>query len=112
MQDTSTEKLRAPEGLQVGRVHREYIVYTQDAGHRHGEAQGPGGPPGGKSTLEVREYIVYTPDAGHQHGEAQDPGGPPGGQSTQEIHSVHSRCRTPARRRSGSRRASRWAEYT
>jgi hypothetical protein len=60
-------------------------VYTPDAGHQHGDAQGPGGPPGRQSTPEVREYIVYTLDAGHQHEEAQGPRGPPGRQRTPEV---------------------------
>ncbi len=82
-------------------------MYTLDAGHQHGEAQGlgeppgrhstpkvreytvfaqgPGEPPGRHSIPKVREYIVYTPDAGHQHGEAQGPGGPPVMQSTSEV---------------------------
>ncbi len=85
-------------------------MYTPDGGHQHGEAQGPGGPPGRQSTSEVivytpnaghqhveakgpgkqstpevRDYKVYTPDAGYQHREAQGPRGPPGRQRTPEV---------------------------
>jgi hypothetical protein len=77
MEDIYTEKLRVSEGLPPGRQStsevRVYEVYTPDAGHLHGEAQGPRGSPGRQSTPEVREYIVDTKEAGHLHGEAQGP---------------------------------------